>query len=159
MSGIRRFGANRKSINTKIRMMQSKFTIQTVFSTLLALALVVTLGACKKDTDPNEATNNALQGDWEVNSWTVDGTEQMNFSVASFDMEFTKQGPADGETEWTIIDTGGGTTRIEGDYDIENSGTEIDIDGDEFDVEIDGDELELRGNFNAELWIIQAERD
>ena len=128
---------------------------------LLALAGACTLGtACDDDdVDPNEDVNNKIQGDWEVESYTIDGVEQIQFTISRWDMEFTKQGPADGETEWDIVGGNGATSGGEFDYDIENAGTEIDIDGLEFDVDVDGDDLELSGNINGERWVIEAERD
>ena len=131
------------------------------FSLLLCLFATLSFAACgdDDDVDPNEETNNRLEGEWEVDSWTVDGVEVMGSLVTSFDMEYEKQGPTDGEVEWTIIGGNGATSRVDGDYDIENSGTEIDIDGDDFDIEIDGDDLELSGTVNAERWVIEAERD
>lgn len=130
------------------------------FLLMLVLVSLVTLTTCKKDEkDPNEATNDALAGDWDVDSFTLDGVEAIGFSVNSFSMEFTKQGPADGETEWLLIDTSGGSQTISGDYEIQNEGTEIDFEGDDFEIEIEGDDLTLEGNVNGTLWIIRAERD
>ena len=124
----------------------------------IAMGILATTG-CQEDEDPNEATNNRLDGDWEVESWTLDGTEVMNSLVVSFEMEFDKQGPTDGETEWTVIRNNGTTDRTEGDYQVENDGTEIDFDGTDFDIRIDGDELELEGIVNGVRWEIEAERD
>ncbi|MEO0731510.1 MAG: hypothetical protein AAFZ52_01645 [Bacteroidota bacterium] len=129
------------------------------FLYLLLVGGVFIFSACQEDEDPNEATNNRLQGDWDVDSYTIDGSEQMNFSLNSFTMEYTKQGPNDGEFDWLLINSFGNTTRIDGDYEIENSGMEIDFDGDEFDIEIDGDDLEIEGNVGGERWEIKAERD
>ena len=121
--------------------------------------LIFSLHSCKEEVDPNEAANNAIAGNWEVTSFTSNGTELMQIAVTSFEMEYMKQGPFDGETEWTLFLIDGSASKTEGDYQIENSGSEIDIDGDDFDLEIDGDKLEIQGILNGERVIINAERD
>ena len=127
---------------------------------LLALAGACTLGtSCKDDVDPREDANNKLQGDWEVTSYTEDGEEQMDFTVASWDMEFEKEDPFEGEFDWDIVYTGGGTEPISGEYEIEDEGTVIEINGIEYDLDLDGDDLEMAGRVNAVRIIIQAERD
>jgi hypothetical protein len=126
---------------------------------LLLLAIFVVATGCEEDEDPNESVNNQLVGDWEVESFTIDGTEQMSFSLNSFTMEYTKQSNVGGETDWLLIGVNGATTRIDSDYEIENEGTEIDLDGDDLDIEINGDDLELSGIVGSERWEIRAERD
>ena len=128
-----------------------------VFFALISATLFVS--ACKDDVDPNVDINNRLEGDWEVESFRVDGVEFVPASINSFDMEFDKQGPMDGEFQWDLTSTNGNSQRFEGDYEIENSGTEIDLEGDEMDIEIDGDELRLEGTIDGEAWEIRAERD
>ena len=132
----------------------------TTLLPFLALAGVLTLGtACEEDLDPNEETNDAIQGDWEVDSWVVGGQQLMGNGVERWDMEFAKQGPFDGETEWDIVG-GGDATSGEFDYEIENNGTEIEIGALEFDIEVDGDNLELVGNnIDGQQWVIEAKRD
>ncbi|MEL6276067.1 MAG: hypothetical protein AAFU03_13285 [Bacteroidota bacterium] len=131
-----------------------------IFLFLVAALTLLTFSSCNnEDTDPNESINNQLEGDWEVESFTIDGEERMNFTHNSFDMEFSKEGPASGEAQWNIIFTDGSTFNSEFDYEIENEGQEIDFDGDDFDIEIDGDDLELSGNVSGARWIIEAERD
>lgn len=125
---------------------------------LLALATLA-LTACEEDLDPREEANNRLQGDWDVTSVTIDGVEQMQFSITSFEMEYEKTDPFEGDGEWTLIGTNGATTRSDGEYEVEDGGEGIEFDGLDFDLEIDGDDLEIEGIVDAERWIIQAERD
>lgn len=129
------------------------------FAYLLLLALVALAAGCGEDEDPNERVNNQLIGDWDVESFTVDGVEQMSFLLNSFSMEFTKQSNIGGEAEWLLIGVNGATTRLDSDYEIQNEGMEIDLDGDDLDIEINGDNLELSGIVDAERWEIRAERD
>ena len=128
---------------------------------LLALAGVCTLGtACDDDdVDPREDANNRLQGDWEVTSYTEDGEEQLDFTIAAFDMEFEKEDPFEGEFDWDVVYTNGAQDPIRGEYEIEDNGTVIEINGIEYDLELDGDDLEMAGRVNAVRIIIQAERD
>lgn len=130
-----------------------------LFLLLLSSTFFVTSCGDDDDLDPNEALNNRLEGEWDVTSWTIDGVETIPALINSFTMEFDKEDPNGGETDWTIIDRDGDTQRFRGDYEIENAGTEIDIDGDELDIEIDGDELELEGTFDGDNWRIRADRD
>ena len=117
------------------------------------------IASCDEDEDPNEVTNRRLEGDWEVQSFTVDGVEQL-VTGASFDMEFEKQDPTNGDFEWNF----GAAGLFEGEYEIESNGEEVEFEfeaGGQFDmdIEIDGDDLELDGRVNNERWVIEAERD
>lgn len=134
--------------------------LKSVFTfLLLATFVVVFASGCKEDLSANEQLNNRLAGDWDVESFTIDGVELMQSEISSFTMEFTKQGAEDGETDWRITANGGNSGREEYDYSIENDGQEIDIDGDDFDIDLDGDELELDANIDSERISIRAERD
>ena len=133
---------------------------------LLALLLGVStlfVSSCEDDpTPPNQDVNNRLNGEWEAESWTVDGTEVL-LNGSTFDLEFERRDPEGGDFEWVTVENGQ-TTIIRGDYDIESEGTEIDLDfdsGASFDMEIDvdGDDLELEGLINNQRWVIRAERD
>ena len=126
---------------------------------LCLFAGTLLLGACKEDLDPREEVHDQLVGEWEVESFTVDGVESIGTFIQSFEMEYTKQDAFTGETEWTVIDGVGTTTRQESDYTIEAEGREIDIDGDDLDITIVGDDLTLSGNVDGDRWVIEAERD
>ena len=140
---------------------------------LLAVCGALILGnvACSKDddaaspvvnvepTDPRAELNDELDGDWDVESWTVDGVEFIGSFVTSFEMEFEKQDDFDGEADWRIIYGDGGSDRLKGDYEVENGGREIDFDNIDIDVDMDGDEMTLEMTYDGMRWIIQAERD
>ena len=125
---------------------------------LLALGTLA-LTACDDDLDPREETNDRLVGDWDVTSLTQDGVELIGAGITSFEMEFEKEDPFEGETEWTIICSDGSTQRLGGDYEIEDEGRGIEIEGDDYDVSVDGDELEISGAVNGVRWDIEADRD
>ena len=126
--------------------------------------LLLTLGAlaftaCDEDLDPREEANNRLVGDWDVTSLTIDGVEQMQVFITSFEMEYEKTDPFEGEGEWTLIGANGNVARSDGDYEIEDGGDGIEFDGIDFDLDLDGDDVEFEGILDGERWIIQAERD
>ena len=128
-----------------------------LFYLILPLAFFV-FTSCEKDSDPNEDTNNQIQGEWDVKSWTLDGVEQMDFTVNTFEMDFKKESGIGGETDWLIIFTDGSTTRIDGDYEIQNDGREIDVDGDDLNIDIDRDNMDMSGNIDGRRWEIEAEK-
>ena len=131
------------------------------FNTRLLFLLVASLfivPACNNE-DPNEELNNDLIGDWDVESYTVDGQEAIGSVLISFKMEFKKETETGGETEWTLVDFLGATLVAEGDYVIINDGTEIDIDGEELNIRINNDNLFIDGNLDGDRIEIEAERD
>ncbi|MEN0050442.1 MAG: hypothetical protein AAF806_25480, partial [Bacteroidota bacterium] len=123
-----------------------------------ALLLGILFAACEKP-DPNAETNDLLQGDWEVESWTLDGVEQMGSNVNTFDIEFKAETDTGGETEWSFIDVLGQAGKIEAEYNVENEGKEIDVEGDDLTVTFSGNVLKLSGNIDGNRWEIEAEKD
>ena len=145
---------------------------------LMLMSGTLFLSSCGDDeVDPNEDLNNRLEGEWDVQSFFLKGAfsfEAIGNGFQSVTLEFEKQGPDDGEYEITYIYTNGTTDTEEGDYEIENDGTEISLmprnssaDDEEYDIEIDGDDLEMEGRFDlpidgvvtSTLVEIEAERD
>lgn len=117
--------------------------------------------ACNKDEkkDPNEATNDKIIGTlWNVRSFTADGVETIKVLYNSMDIRFTKEDSNNGSTRWTIINTLGQATNLDGKYTIRNQGKEIDVDGDLFDITVDGQKLLLSGNVGGEKWVIDARK-
>jgi len=127
-----------------------------MFVGVLLLGIIFT--ACEK-VDPNVETNNLLQGDWEVESWTLDGVEQMGSNVNTFDIEFLSQTDTGGETEWSFIDALGNAGKIEADYTVKSEGREIDVEGDDLSVTFTANLLKLSGNIDGNRWEIEAEKD
>ena len=126
---------------------------------LLILGSLSFATGCDEDEDPNVTTNNRLQGDWEVSSFTVDGVEQI-ITGSVFDMEFEREDPDNGEFEWNFGPSG----IFRGEYEIESNGEEIEFEFDaggrfDMEVDIDGDDLELDGTVDNERWVIEAEKD
>ena len=133
---------------------------------LLALAGVCTLGtACDDDdVDPNEDIKNRLQGDWEVESYTLDGVEIIGAGVARYDIEFEKTDPFEGDFDQEIILSNGGTAPGRGEYEVRDNGSELrfEYDGggrDDYNIDLDGDDLTLTANIDGVNEIIRAERD
>jgi hypothetical protein len=139
---------------------------------LLLAGGLTTFSACEEDTDPNEAANNRLNGEWNVESFVAQGattSELMGNVYTRIQLEFEKSGADDGEYEFTFVSTGGSTAVGTGDYEISDDGTELELEPDdgspdeEYDLEFDGDEVELDGLFQlpnqSVRAIIRAERD
>ena len=138
--------------------------LKPVFNFLLLATFVVFFASgCKEDIAPSEELNNRLAGDWQVESYIINGEDLMRSEFISFEMEFNKEGAETGETEWIAVDIDGEAFQEEFDYLIKNDGQEIEFnsDGDEIelDIEINGDELEIDGFVDGDRIIIEAERD
>ncbi len=131
------------------------------FFTLVLIGILAFGQACEKDVDPREETNNKLNGDWDVTSLTIDGSETIPAAISSFEMEFDKENAFDGSAEWTLIAARTGqTSKVKGDYDIQDSGTELNFDGDDLEIDFRNDDrLELEGVINNQRWVIKADRD
>ncbi|MBK9150527.1 MAG: hypothetical protein IPM26_05810 [Saprospiraceae bacterium] len=128
---------------------------------LILPLMILAMLSCKKDEvkDPNEATNDKISANiWSVRSFTSDGVELMDVLLNSMDLRFTKEDKTNGTARWTLISTLGQTTRIEGKYNVRNSGKEIDFDGDIFEVTVDNTKLLLTGRVDGEKWVIDARK-
>ncbi len=130
-------------------------TLNLAKGILLCTFLSITLSSCNKD----RLANKDIEGQWEVQSLTIDGVEQMDVILTSFELEFKSDSDIGGESEWDLIGTDGSATKVETDYEISDDGTEIDFDGDKFDMDLDRDNLELSGNLGGTRWEIEADRD
>lgn len=136
------------------------------FLPLLALASVCTLGvACDDDeVDPNQDINNRLEGDWEVESYTLDGVEIIGAGVSRYDIEFEKTGSVEGDFEQLVIFSSGETAPGDGEYEIRDGGAELRLEyrdggSDTYNIEVDGDDLTLEATLDGVREIIRAERD
>lgn len=148
-----------------------KFT-KLLFLCLLGTGTLFVSSCGDDDLDPNEETNNRLDGDWEVTSFVGQGavtSELLGNGINSVDLRFEKQDAFDGEYRFDFVFDNGVADVIRGDYEIENSGREIVLmpadnsTDEEYDIEINGDDLEMDGLFDfdgsATRVIIEAERD
>ena len=137
--------------------MSSRFNfVQILFAALILL----TVASCAKNR-----TLNALQGDWEVTSYTEDGVELMGFLLTSMTIEFEEYGESDGDCNINFILVDGSTipSGVQ-EYECNDDGSEIDLvysDGtkETWNFSIDGDKLEMDGTFDGTRYEIRADRD
>ena len=130
------------------------------FKLLLVCLIGFTAISCNEDTDPNEDIATQLDGDWDVTSFTLDGVEQMGFSINTFSMDFKKENAIGGETDWEFTTVTGESQRLSGDFEVQNDGKEIDLDGSDLDISFkSNDRLSLDGNIDGQRWEIEADRD
>lgn len=120
--------------------------------------------SCEKEDDPSpdEAINNQIQGEWEVNSYTEDGTEMIEYTVSSMEMDFASDGAVTGRCKWDIVYYNGTVEKLSFDYLIKDGGKTIELEGDdsdyEFDLELSGTKLELAGNIEGYRYEIVARK-
>ncbi len=135
---------------------------------LFLLCFFISLSSCDKDETlaPDQALNNALDGDWEWTSIIAEGDEYIN-DYREIKMEFDAEDQNTGECEWIFVETDGSREVLRFDYEIDDDGEEIEftltsegmLPPFDMEVEVDGDELEMEGFVSSEAWRIRAERD
>ena len=143
--------------------------MKTVLSkiNLAAIALLLLASgftSCKKDKDDENNLREAVVGDWEVTSFTIDGVEVMGTVILASKMEFEAYSGSNGDFEWSINYGDGSSETQSGDYEVDQEDQEIELqsgDGEtiKLEADIDGDELELSGNLDGERIVIKADRD
>lgn len=141
----------------------SKFNLAALALLLLASSAFT---SCKKDkdTDDEPTIHEAIVGDWDVSSFTIDGVEIKGTIVQSSTLELDPYTGDNGDFEWTIVYTDGSSEVATGDYEVDAVDQEIKLESDEgdvlkFDFDLDGDDLELSGNLDGERYVLKAERD
>jgi Lipocalin-like domain len=132
---------------------------------LLALLLPGLVG-CKKDKDVVKVPTMREQvvGEWEIESFTIDGTEVKGSVVNSSQIEFETYTGSNGDFEWYFNYNDGTSETQSGDYEVDEVDAEISLesnDGDKLklDLKIENDKLELSGIVDGERLVIKAERD
>ena len=135
------------------------FTRIALWTVVLCPLMVV--GCKDDDTSPGEDTNNRLEGEWNVISFTQDGVELVgaaaNFQSVTY--EFEKESALGGEVESTFLLNSGQTSLDEEDYELNEDGDELSLDdGEQYDIDVDDDDLELEGNIGGFAVRIRAER-
>jgi hypothetical protein len=129
--------------------------------TLFAVAvLFLLMSSCKKDDPTLQAQ---LEGEWDVESFTEDGTEIMGSLYQVFTMDFGDYEGNEGDARWTITYFDGSTEVSNGFYTVneENETVRLEFDGEvtRLDIdEIDGDELVLSGVVDGFNYEIKAEK-
>jgi hypothetical protein len=146
-----------------------KTILSKVNLTAIALFLLILPGltSCKKDDNDKNGNSNlreAIVGEWEITSFTLDGVEVMGTIILASKMEFEAYSGSNGDFEWRINYGDGSSETQSGDYEVDEEDKEVELqsnDGETFklDLDIDGDELELSGNLDGERIVIKADRD
>lgn len=129
--------------------------------------LMLTLTACEKDKDkpkPEPTVQEKLVGNWEIQSFTLDGVEIKGTIVASSTLELEAYTGVNGDFEWEINYTDGTSDHTAGDYQVDTDDQEIKFEANngedlQFEYDLDGDDLELSGTLEGQRYILKAERD
>ncbi|MEM1218503.1 MAG: hypothetical protein AAGH79_06310 [Bacteroidota bacterium] len=137
--------------------MSSKFNFVQI---LLAAVILLSVSSCAKNR-----TLNALEGTWEVTSYTEDGVELIGFLISAMTIEFEEYGENSGDCNITFILVDGSVlpTTIE-EYECNDDGSEVDlvyVDGtkETYDFTVEGDDLEMEGTIDGSRYEISADRD
>ena len=134
----------------------------TIGKSVKAIAIVffaLVIAQCTNNDVSNGEPKNNLTGTWNVESFKLEGEEQIQHTFSMFTVEFKKKTASTGTTTWTIIKPSGATETTESDYTMMNDGTRIEIDGDGLDIKIDGDTLTMIGNVRGLFFEIAAEKE
>lgn len=146
-----------------MKKVMSKFNLAAL---ALLLLTATAMTSCKKDKndDPAPAPSHAIVGEWDIESFTIDGVEIKGTVVLSSRIKFGEYTGANGNFEWTIVYADGSGEVAAGDYTADEEDGVVELENDNgqtlrFDYEIDGDALELSGNLDGERYELKAERD
>jgi len=101
------------------------------------------VASCTK-TDPNEETNDMLNGTWEATSFkTEDNIERITGEITKNALVFQKDSVDGGTMSWNIVTPLIQLTDWSGRYSISNTGTRLNFYDKVFIIEFDGDLLRL----------------
>jgi len=138
--------------------------------TIALMAIIFILSAC---TDPKDEIINTLEGKWEVESWLYqnyyNNSEWIELVPSTFEnaiVKFEEYENGEGNFEWRYTQNSYGTTTLQGEYECNTAGDEIELNfddsyyGDKVPIEIslNGDNLILRGNVFDGNMIISTKR-
>ena len=123
------------------------------------LALVVfTMAACDEEKlSPTEVQNKMIDGDWEIYSWVINGTELV-VSGVTIDMVFDQTSVEGGDMSWSINDNGYVDVSA-ATYIIYNEGDGIDVNGNPMSLTLTESSLEMSGLLNGNQVRIRGDRD
>ena len=117
---------------------------KNILSFVLALSTVLVLISSCTKSDPNEETNDLLNGTWQATSFiTDDNVERLTGDITKNSLVFQKDSIDGGLLTWDII------TRLvtlddwSGRYSVYNSGTRISFSDKTFSVTFEGDLLKM----------------
>jgi hypothetical protein len=147
-----------------------KTVLSKINLTAIALFLLVfsSFASCKKDDDDknNNSSNlrQAIVGEWEVTSFTIDGVEVIGTVILASKMEFEAYSGSNGDFEWSLNYGDGSSETQFGGYEVDQEDKEVELksaDGEvlKLKVDIESDDLELSGNLDGERAVIKADRD
>lgn len=133
----------------------------------LLLLVLANFSSCKKDDDTQNNSSNlrqAIVGEWEVRSFTIDGAEVLGTVILASKMEFEVNSGSNSDFAWRLNYSDNSNETQIGDYEVAQEGKEVELksnDGDilKLDVAIDGDDLRLSGSLDDERIVIKADRD
>ncbi len=133
------------------------------------LFLGILLFSCDKDDDPSpkdQMADKLAAQDWDVKSWTEDGSELIPGVVSSFEMEFENWDGSEGEFKWVYV-LNGATVQESGEFELNEKADEIELQFQtgggnfsgtyELEIEFDRDELILEGTLNGYRYVIEAD--
>lgn len=130
----------------------------------IGLALFLFSGCTLFDVDLKTARN--LEGDWEVTSFTQDGTEAMQFVINSASLEFEEydKGNDEGDFTFSFIYTDGSTVNLTGEYLVDEDGSNLELTYntgvvENWDLDLEKDNLEISSVLDGVNYIIKADRD
>lgn len=130
----------------------------------IGLALLFFSGCTLFDADLKTARN--LEGDWEVTSFTEDGTETMQVLITSFGIEFEEydRGNDEGDFTFSLIFTDGSSSTLSGEYLVDEDGSNLELtytDGtvENWNLDLEKDDLEMSAVLDGFNYNIRADRD
>lgn len=116
--------------------------------------------------DPDLKTARDLEGDWEVTSFTKDGTETMQVLITSFGIEFEEydRGNDEGDFTFSLIFTDGSSSTLSGEYLVDDDGSNLELtytDGtvENWNLDLEKDDLEMSAVLDGFNYNIRADRD
>jgi hypothetical protein len=140
----------------------STFNLTALSLLLFVLPAITSCDKCKEKIEPT--IKERLVGEWEIQSFTIDGVEAKGSVIQSSSMEFEAYTGSNGDFEWFISYADGSSEIQTGDYEVDEEDQEIIFesnDGDRLKLayELKGDDLELSGILDGERYELKAERD
>lgn len=134
---------------------------------LLLLIVLAGFNSCKKDYDNKNSLSSlgeAIAGEWELSSFTIDGVEIMGAVISASKMEFEACIGPYSDFKWNLsYNDGSGETQA-GNYEEDYEDKKIELissDGTvlKLDFDFNGDGLNLSGILDGERIVIKADRN
>lgn len=127
---------------------------------MIAAALI--FPACNEDDDPT--LQERLVGEWDVYSYTEDGTELVNFIIQAFTVRLDEYEGGEGDFRFSITFSDGSTEIVNGFYTVNEENETIRFEsssGDvtRFDIDLENENrVTFSGNIDGISTIIRADR-